>query len=120
MRFAVRWILKERERKLLVSEADVEQNQARVGIIDDDVLNGKPEKELLLGETDDSNEAAVAEIGGDDAVEVNSGLELGEARPVQEYLEAAIGIEGVGPDGLWQEPRWEATGAEEVVDGVDG
>ena len=103
-----------------MSEADIEQNQAGVRIVDDDVLDGKPKKELLLSQTDDADEAAVAEIGRHDAFEENSVLVLGEARAIQKYLEAAVGVEGVGSDVLRKEARREAAGTEEVVDGAGG
>lgn len=103
-----------------MSQADIKQNQAGVRIINDDVLDRKPEKELLLSQTDDADEAAVAEIRCHNAVEVDSILILSEARSIQKDLEAAIVVESVGSDFLRKKARREATGAEEVVDAVGG
>ena len=81
---ALRWIFKEGQRELFVSDTNVEKYQTRPRIINDDVFHGKPKKQLFLGQTFHSNKAAVGEIGFNDAVEEDSVLVFRQARSVQE------------------------------------
>lgn len=114
----VGWVFEEREGKLLLSHSDVEDDDAGVGVVDGDVLDGEPDEELFLGEADDADEAAVAEISPQDAVEVDPVLDvLGEARPVEVDLEDGGGGERVGLDLLGDEAGRKAPRPKEVVDG---
>lgn len=100
-----------------MSDPNVEEDEAGAGIVDDDVLHGEPQEELLLGQPHHPDEAPVGEVGLDDAVEEDPVLELGQAGPVEEHLQPAVAGEGVGPDLTGEEAGRQAPGAEEVVDG---
>lgn len=113
-------ILEEREGELLVSDTNVEENEAGAGVVDDDVLHGEPQEELLLGQAHHPDEAPVGEVGLDDAVKEDTVLELGQAGPVEEHLQPAVVGEGVGLDLAGEEAGRQAPGAEEVVDGGEG
>lgn len=100
---------------------NVEEDEAGGRVGDDDVLDGEPHEELQLGETGDVRELAVAKVGLDDAVEEHSVLVLGQARPFQENLQAAVVAQVEGLDGLGQQARRQPVSLEYVVDRlVDG
>lgn len=120
-RAAVRWGLEEGEGELLVGEADVEEDEARGGVGDEDLADGEPEEELLLGDADQGAEAAVGEIGPDHAVEEDHSIEPGVAGAAEPDLElAGRPIQGVGIDLPGEEPPRQAVSAEDVVDGTGG
>lgn len=79
LRFTWRRVFEEGQRELFVGDADVEQDQPWWRIVDYDVLDGQPEEQLLLGEAFQALEPPVGEVGSHDAVEVDLGLELGQA-----------------------------------------
>lgn len=100
-----------------MSDSNVEKNETRSRVINDDVFHRQPKKELFLRQTLNSDETSVAEVGPYDTVEENPVLEFGEARSVEEDLEEAIVGERVGLDFLRQEASWQPPWAEEVMDG---
>lgn len=118
--FTGRRIFKERQRKLFMSDSNVEKYETWSRIINDDVLHRQPQKELFLSQTLNSDETSVTEVGPNDAVKENPVLEFCEARSVEEDLEEAIVGEWVGLDLLREETSWQALRAEEVVDGGRG
>lgn len=76
-----------------MGDTDVEQDQPGGRVVDYDVPDRQPQEQLLLGESFQTLEPPVREVGPDDTVEVDPGLELGQARPVQEHLKEAIRAE---------------------------
>lgn len=117
-RSAIRRELKERERELLVHNADVEMNYTRSGQIDANSLNRKPKKELLRRNSGQFSDLAVAEAAGDVEIIVNLILELGIAGLVEKDLESAGGrINRESGDVLGEEADGEAVKVEMVVDG---
>lgn len=65
----------------------------------------------------DADEAAVGEIGSNDAVEEDAGLEFGDTGGFEVDLEVAVVVEVVGfDDVLGEEAGGEAAALEEVVD----
>lgn len=101
-----------------MSNTNVEQNQSRGRVVDDYILDREPQKELLLREALDSDEAAVGEVGSDDLVVENPSFELGEARPLEVDLEEAAVVEVVGfHDALGEEARREAFALEQLMNG---
>ena len=102
--FTTWWIFKEGKGELFMSKADVKQDQTRGGIVDNDILNGQPNEELFLSETNHTYQPAIAEICPNNTVKVNPILIFGEARGVEEDLEAPIVVQVVRFYLLWDKP----------------
>lgn len=118
---AKRRILKLGKRHLLVSHSDIEQDDSRRRIIDDDILNRQPQEELFLGQALHSDQPAVAEISPDDALEENPWLKHGDAGRVEEDLQQPIFSEVVRFDAvLGEKAGGQSSAYEQVVNGSGG
>jgi hypothetical protein len=88
-RLAVRRVLEERPREALVGEADVEQDDPGLLVLDEYALDGEPDEELLLGEALHAAERTLAQVAADHVVEVGqvAVVVLGVARRRQPRLQ---------------------------------
>lgn len=87
--FAVWGIFKEGKGELFVSQANINENEARRGVINNDVFDWEPNKELFLGESLDTSEATMGEIGTYHTFIEGHGVKLGETWLIKEDLKKA-------------------------------
>lgn len=101
-----------------MSNPNIKHYDTRRWIVHNNILHWKPQKQLFLRQTLHSHKLTISEIGSHDAVEVDSGVELGQARTVQEDFEEAIWVERERLDIVREEPSGQALALEEVLNGV--
>ena len=104
-------------RQGLGEEADLELDLA-FGGLGDDAGDGDPDEELLGLDAGDVSDLAVGYLAGDPLLVVDEVGEVDVAGGGELNDEVAVGGEGVGLDGVGEEPAGEAVLREEVVDGL--
>lgn len=109
--------LEERKRELLEDDTNIKINEAGAGDVDSNPLHGKPQEQLLSGNTGELADLAVGKKAGNVAIIVQLALELGNAGLIEMDLESTIVKEGEVRDALGEEAHGEAMGAEDIVDG---
>ena len=86
------------------------------GQINFDLVNIEPQEESLDLDPLQIGDGAVLESAGDGSFVVDQVIELYVTRALQTDHEFAIFGEGIGFDGVWEEPPWEAELREDIVD----